>query len=209
MRRLEKKLNLLEAASDLVKEWHPSANGDLTPRNVKIIYPEKVWWICSNSHEWMATIKSRIHGSGCPQCGKDVGKFLPHDAESISRKKFSNSYTKKNKRNQSIFLELDSFDPSLGRDYRKAKRFKTNSTATIEIPSTGHWFYAEVKNFSSGGMYFEADASIQSGTKLKINLERPLFQSDQKKYNSITRWCRELESDDKAISNFGIGSKFI
>ena len=118
MRRLEKTFNLLEAAPDLVKEWHPTANGNLTPRNAKIINPEKVWWICNNSHEWMATIKSRIDGSGCPLCGKDVEKFLTHDAKSISRKKFSNIYNKENKRDQSIFLELDSFDPSLGRDYR-------------------------------------------------------------------------------------------
>jgi len=66
-----------------------------------------------------------------------------------------------------------------------------------------------MKNFSSGGIYFEADASIQPGTNIKLNLDRPLFQSDQKKFNSIIRWCRKLEAEDKVHSNFGIGSKFI
>ena len=209
MRRLEKSFNLLEAAPDLVKEWHPTANGNLTPKNVKILNSKGVWWICNKSHEWIATIKSRIDGSGCPLCTKDAEKFLTHDDKTNSREKFSNSYTKKIKREQSIFLEFDSLDPSLGRDFRKAKRFKINSIATVEIPSTGHWFYAEMKNFSSGGMYFEADSFIQPGTNIKMNLDRPLFHSDQKKFNSIIRWCRKLEDEDKADSIFGIGSKFI
>lgn len=209
MRRLEKNLNLFEAAPILVKEWHPTANNNLTPRNVKISNPKKVWWICNQGHEWLATIKTRIKGSGCPLCKKELGKSIPHDDKAISRKKLSGSNIKKIKRKQSIFLELDSTDPSLGRDFRKAKRFKFNSTATVEIPSTGHWFYAKMKNFSSGGIYFEADASIQTGTNIKINLDRPLFQSDQKKFNSIIRWCRKLEDEDKAHSSFGIGSKFI
>jgi hypothetical protein len=209
MRRSEKNLNLFTVAPDLVKEWHPTANGNLTQRTVKIINSKKVWWICNNSHEWMATIKYRINGSGCPLCGKDVEKFLPHDDKTISRKKFSNSYTKKIKRKQSIFLELDSHEPTLGRDFRKANRFKIKSTATVESPSTGHWFYAEMKNFSRGGIYFEVDASIQPGTNIKINLDRPLFQSEPKKFYSIIRWCRKLEADDKMHFSFGIGSKFI
>jgi hypothetical protein len=209
MRRLEKNFNLFEAAPDFVKEWHPTANGNLTPRNVKIINRKRIWWICNESHEWTATIKSRIMGSGCPLCRKDVEKFIHHDDITISQKKFANSHNKNIKRKQSIFLELDSNIPSLGRDFRNAKRFRTSTTAIVEIPSTGHLFYAEMKNFSSGGMYFEADASLRPGTNIEINLNRPLFQSDQKKYNSIIRWCRKLEADDKALSNFGIGLKFI
>ena len=58
-------------------------------------------------------------------------------------------------------------------------------------------------------MYFEADSLIQPGTNIKMNLDRPLFHSDQKKFNSIIRWCRKLEDEDKADSIFGIGSKFI
>lgn len=209
MRKSEKNLNLFEAVPSLVKEWHPTANSDLTPRNVKISHPKKVWWICNQGHEWLATIKTRIKGSGCALCKKELDKSIPHDDKAVSRKKLSGSNIKKIERKQSIFLESDSTDISLGRDFRTAKRYKLNSTATVEIPSTGHWFYAEMKNFSSGGIYFEADASIQPGTNIKLNLDRPLFKSDQKKFNSIIRWCRKLETEDKAHYSFGIGSKFI
>ena len=199
MRRLEKNFNLFEAAPDLIKEWHPTANGNLTPRNVKISYRKRVWWICNKSHEWMATINSRIKGNVCPLCRKDVDNFQLYDDKTISQQKYSNSYTKKIRGEKSVFLELDSINPRFGRDFRKAKRFKTNSTAIVEIPSTEHWFYAEMKNVSSGGMYIEVEASIDRGTNIKINLDRPLFKSDQNEFNSIVRWCRKLEAEDTLI----------
>ena len=209
MRRSEKNLNLFEAAPDLIKEWHPTANGNLTPRNVKISHSKRVWWICSNSHKWMATIKYRINGNGCPQCRQDVDNFHLHDGKTISGQKYSKNYTKKIRGEESVFSELDFINPRFGRDFRKAKRFKTNSTAMVEIPSTEHWFYAEIKNFSSGGMYFEVDASINRRTIIKISLDRPLFKSGHKKFNSIVRWCRKLEDEEQSHFSFGIGSKFV
>ena len=35
---------------DLSKEWHPSRNGDLNPRNVPPGSGKKVWWICAEGH---------------------------------------------------------------------------------------------------------------------------------------------------------------
>ena len=29
---------------------------------------KKVWWKCSNGHEWQTTISHRTIGSGCPYC---------------------------------------------------------------------------------------------------------------------------------------------
>jgi len=75
MRRFTKNCNLYDCAPELVKEWHPSANGTLTPRSVRIAYPRKVWWICAQSHEWQATIKTRLNGSRCPLCALD-GKIV-------------------------------------------------------------------------------------------------------------------------------------
>ena len=54
----------------LAKEWHPTQNGDLNPRNVTPGSGKKVWWICAEGHEWEATIYSRNKGSGCPSCRK-------------------------------------------------------------------------------------------------------------------------------------------
>ena len=54
----------------LAKEWHPTRNGDLTPRNVTPGSGKKVWWICISGHEWQAPIYSRNRGSGCPVCNR-------------------------------------------------------------------------------------------------------------------------------------------
>jgi len=55
---------------DLAKEWHPTQNGNLTPRDVVTNSGKKFWWLCAKGkgHNWEASIYSRIHGDGCPYC---------------------------------------------------------------------------------------------------------------------------------------------
>ena len=52
----------------LASEWHPTKNGSLTPHNVLAFSKKKVWWICENKHEWLATILNRGYGTECPYC---------------------------------------------------------------------------------------------------------------------------------------------
>lgn len=60
---------------ELAKEWHPTKNGSLEPKDVSYGSSVKVWWKCSLGHEWQATIKNRSKGQGCPICkGKKVLK---------------------------------------------------------------------------------------------------------------------------------------
>jgi hypothetical protein len=54
----------------LAKEWHPTRNGALNPRNVTPGSGKKVWWICTEGHEWQAPVYSRSRGSGCPVCNR-------------------------------------------------------------------------------------------------------------------------------------------
>lgn len=68
MPKASKHYNLHIMNPGLAKEWHPSRNGDLNPRNVTPGSGKKVWWICAQGHEWEAAIYSRNRGSGCPLC---------------------------------------------------------------------------------------------------------------------------------------------
>ncbi len=52
----------------LAKEWNYDKNSVLSPRDVLPNSVKKVWWKCSNRHEWQATIDSRNRGNGCPYC---------------------------------------------------------------------------------------------------------------------------------------------
>ena len=69
-RKAIKNINdLATVKPEIAKEWHPSKNGELKPTEVSCGSGMKVWWICSNGHEWQATINSRANRKqGCPFC---------------------------------------------------------------------------------------------------------------------------------------------
>lgn len=62
----------------LSREWHPTKNGDLTPKDVTRGSGRKVWWQCpvDRDHVWAAAVGSRTGmGTGCPYCaGKRPSK---------------------------------------------------------------------------------------------------------------------------------------
>ena len=60
--------NLQVISPHLAREWHPSRNGNLTPRNVTSKSGMNVWWVCNKGHEWQNTVKNRNRGTGCPYC---------------------------------------------------------------------------------------------------------------------------------------------
>lgn len=61
--------NCLQAVNpELAKEWHPSKNGVLTPRDILPNSNKKIWWICSKGHEWQAAACTRNNGHGCQKC---------------------------------------------------------------------------------------------------------------------------------------------
>jgi hypothetical protein len=97
---------------ELAKEWHPTKNGELTPRDVVSGSNKKVWWKCdkADDHEWESNILNRSNDSGCGCCsGKKVvlsnclqtthpdiakewhptknGDLTPYDVKSGSHKK--------------------------------------------------------------------------------------------------------------------------
>ena len=58
----------------LAKQWHPTKNGTLTPKDLIAGTRKKVWWQCEKGHEWRATVASRANnGVGCPVC---AGKLV-------------------------------------------------------------------------------------------------------------------------------------
>ena len=64
----------------LAKEWHYEKNGELTPADVMLNSHKKVWWECSKSHEWQATVAHRSRGRGCPYC---AGRYVIKGANDL------------------------------------------------------------------------------------------------------------------------------
>ena len=73
---LKRRGSLLDRNPELSEEGHPTRNGDLTPDQVTSESRMKVWWKCSQGHEWEAIIDNRTIGHGCPLC---TGKKASED----------------------------------------------------------------------------------------------------------------------------------
>ena len=76
---------LADAYPELVKQWHPTKNGDLTPSDVTAGSSKKVWWVCPTNpvHEWPTRVNARVKGRGCPFCAgkRKFGKVYKTIAE--------------------------------------------------------------------------------------------------------------------------------
>lgn len=61
--------SVAELVPNLVDELHPYKNGCFDLHNVRTGYHKKVWWKCSEGHEWEALVANRARlGVGCPRC---------------------------------------------------------------------------------------------------------------------------------------------
>ena len=57
---------------DLFAEWHPTKNGRKVPEDFTHGSNKKVWWKCTEGHEWNASIVNRSKGRGCPFCANKL-----------------------------------------------------------------------------------------------------------------------------------------
>jgi hypothetical protein len=93
-------------------------------------------------------------------------------------------------------------------DYRKNMRYEHKSTILLANEHLEDFCYAQMFNFSGGGLYFESDFAFRPGSKIQIRFDRPPFRSAPKTLSSVVSWYRELPYDDSEYA-FGIGAKFI
>ena len=93
-------------------------------------------------------------------------------------------------------------------DFRKGKRFDHKSTVMLEDDHSEYLSYAQLYNFSSGGMYFESDVAFQPGAKLTIMLDKPIFRAAPKNYHAKVLWCKKI-TDVKSQYSYGIGVRYL
>ena len=94
----------------LTKEWNYEKNGDLKPDMVTAGSNKKVWWKCSQGHEWKTTIISRKNGSGCPFCAKELQTSFPEQAIYYYMKKI---FPDAINGDRHLGIELDIYIPSI------------------------------------------------------------------------------------------------
>ena len=63
------KTTLAKEFPEIANQWDSEKNDTLTPEDISPGSHKKVWWVCSKSHSWEASIKNRTRrNSGCPYC---------------------------------------------------------------------------------------------------------------------------------------------
>jgi hypothetical protein len=73
-RRVSKTNVLAGTFPKVARQWHPTKNGELTPRDVTRNTNRYAWWRCAFGHEWRALISQRTRvGTGCPHCYRQRG----------------------------------------------------------------------------------------------------------------------------------------
>jgi len=104
--------DLATSHPELTKEWHPSKNKELTPKNIKAGSSKKVWWLCSTCGcEWEASVYSRVKGSNCPHCWHSEHTSFPEQAIFYYIKKLFPSAISRYKSPLLGRMELDIFIP--------------------------------------------------------------------------------------------------
>ena len=68
--RVNHENSLAAKRPDLVVEWHPTKNGQLTPHDVTAGSDKVVFWQCARGHVWERSVnrRGRVKGIGCPEC---------------------------------------------------------------------------------------------------------------------------------------------
>jgi hypothetical protein len=188
---------LLISETHLIRQWHPTKNRNLNPREMTLGSDKKVWWLCKGGHEWQATVKSRIKQSDCPFCAGSVKAKRPATRRNIAAPASS--------------VRGAVWDDGIMQsetDFRKNKRFKFKHTVILEHPASGQWSYARSFNISEEGMLLESEVPYRTGSRISIHFSKPPFRSSQKIYQAVVKWCKGLSFDDTG-SAYGLGVKFL
>lgn len=111
----------------IAKEWNYEKNGDLTPSDVSPNSGIKVWWMCSEGHEWKALVSNRTsRKSGCPRCNiENASSFCEQAVFYYIKKAFPDAINS----DKHLNVELDVYIPSInvaveydGQYWHKSKR---------------------------------------------------------------------------------------
>ena len=62
--------SIISSHPELIKEWDFEKNSKIKPELFSHGSSKKVFWNCSEGHNWLASISKRANGTSCPECYK-------------------------------------------------------------------------------------------------------------------------------------------
>ena len=141
---------------ELVKEFHPTKNGNLKPADFTYGSSKKIWWKCPKDHNYLALIYNRtVRKSGCRVCANLIRK----------------PWSKKIKVNGILFETISSAGKyfNISRD-TLSKYIKEDNEINIELPET---YYSDTRfknnqQHKIGSIEYLRSISLDKGL---VNLE--------------------------------------
>ena len=197
---------MADVRPELIREWHPSKNKGIKAREVLCTHKDKVWWLCEKGHEWQATVRSRLAGKSCPFCSSLIPENFS-DATPKSRSSDLRATRSGKPPAGSALKQLGEQESQQhhGKEQRKGRRYFQPVTVMVESFQAGIFGYAQMHNYSAGGMLIRADFQLSPGDLVKIRLEKPLFASVSNVVDSRVVWCRKFEDETGSYTRFSIG----
>lgn len=107
------KNDLATTHPELVKEWHPTKNGNLKPENFVYGSDKRIWWICPFGHEYQAVIMKRASGQNCPVCDSTLKTSFAEQAIYYYVKQLFPDAISRYRATWLGKMELDIFIPSI------------------------------------------------------------------------------------------------
>jgi len=129
-RRVGEDNNLLYLFPEIAKEWHPTMNGKLTPKDVTSKSDKKVWWLCPKGHSHESVVKNRtLNKSMCPDCSNQSSE---PEIRILSELKWF--FDEVNSRYKVDGVEIDIYIPkiNLGIEYDGKYWHKDNEDSDLE-----------------------------------------------------------------------------
>jgi hypothetical protein len=198
---------MIDSKPELLKEWHPTRNGDLSAREVLSNHKGGVWWICERGHEWKAAVPCRLTGRGCPFCSRQMPRTSPLKGAgtcSAAKPSANNGPLPEDKRLSHLHEEKTA-SPE-GAERRRSKRYLASALVMIEENRLGILGYARLQNFSAGALMLASDFALDPGQLLKLRFDKPMHFSASNLVSGRVIWCRDLEAqDDDTHSRFAVG----
>jgi len=69
--KISKNNSLGSKSSELLEEWHPTKNGNLSPYDIGMRSGKNIWWRCSVcEYEWISTPLNRTQGGKISKCAR-------------------------------------------------------------------------------------------------------------------------------------------
>ena len=70
--------------AELMAEWDWEKNIEADPKQLTVGSHQKAWWKCSKGHEWLAEVKNRNIGIGCPYCSGRYAVKGENDLQTVN-----------------------------------------------------------------------------------------------------------------------------